>query len=207
MKNDNRMERRAFGIELRGDGEDEKPTSLKGYAAVFNTISNGEMIAPGAFKRSLDHDTDIRAYWSHDQYGSKVLGRRKNGTLELNEDETGLYVEIKPNLNTTWGRDAIEAVARGDVDEMSFGFRPIQEEQTEIDGQQVRILKEVALGEVSPVSEAWYPTTHVEAREKDMDAEDPDPIPADHSTPKQPKQRALKLAILNLLEMEKTHGH
>ncbi len=161
------------------------PTKIVGYAAVFNEVSYGEMIAPGAFTKTLTEQRDIKAYWSHDANGSQVLGRTTNGTLVLREDDRGLWCEITPNLDTEWGRSALASVARGDVTQMSFGFAVVRESYEDVGGQKVRVIKEVKLYEVSPVAEPWYPTTEAVARGKHKAghvAAPPEPILADHST-------------------------
>ncbi len=179
MKNKRKREYRAF--EARADSADA-PTKIEGYAAVFGQIAHGEMIKRGAFAKTLDESADIKAYWSHQAHDSRVLGRTGNGTLELDEDENGLRVVITPNPDTTWGADALASIARGDVDQMSFGFAPIKETLDEIDGEQVRILHELRLYEVSPVAEPWYSGTSASARDIDEAATQPEPVPADHST-------------------------
>lgn len=196
-----KREVRTFDIETRAS-EGEEPTKIVGLAAVFNTIAHGEMIAPGAFTKTLQEQKDIKAYVGHDT--NIILARTGNGTLMLSEGERGLEAEIHPNLKAQSDRDLLAKVERGDINQMSFGFSPIREEMAEIDGQQVRVLKEVRLYEVSVVTEPWYETTTAEAREK-TEAEAPEPVPADHSTPTQKSKCALKKAQLKLLEME--HGH
>jgi len=94
------------------------------------------------------------------------LGRSKAGTLALAEDGTGLRVEITPP-NTQVGRDALESIQRGDVDQMSFGFTvpPGGEDwREEEDGMIVRALSRVKLWEVSPVTFPAYPQTEVGVR-------------------------------------------
>ncbi len=154
---------RRMGFEVRADSA-ETPTKIVGYAAVFGQVAYGEMIQAGAFSKTLSEGRDIKAYWSHQM--SHVLARRENGTLRLEEDAHGLKVEIKPNPDTTWGRDALGSVARGDVTQMSFGFWPVNSEWRDIDGQRVEVLTEIRLFEVSPVAEPWYEGTAAEAREK-----------------------------------------
>lgn len=110
-----------FDLELREDGDE---MSLVGYAALFNSRSENlggftEVIAPGAFGRSLKSRVDVKLLWNHDT--SAVLGSTRSGTLELVEDERGLKVKAKLP-NTTYGRDAKELIKRGDVTGFSFGF-------------------------------------------------------------------------------------
>jgi HK97 family phage prohead protease len=155
------VEYRAFpaGIQM-GDG-----ARIIGYAAVFNTYSEPlgsfrEIIRPGAFRNALE--ADVRALWNHDP--NYVLGRTKNGTLTLAEDEKGLAVEIRPP-DTQWARDVMESIRRGDVDQMSFSFRSVRERWlTDRDGQQVRELLEVELFDVSPVTFPAYQETTVQVR-------------------------------------------
>lgn len=192
--------RMPFKIELRelGDGQ-----SIVGYASVFNEIAHGEVVRPGAFTKTLQEAKDIKAYWSHDAMGSQVLARMSNGTLQLMEDEKGLRVHIRPNLETSWGKDALASVERGDVDQMSFGFSPIVATETVIDGEVVRELKEVRLYEVSLVAEPWYEGTSAAVRDKCKCCE-PEPEPRDsHSTT---GQRDLRERELELIHKEKQHG-
>jgi len=164
------MERRYFeAVELRAEESGDGVRRIVGYAAKFNVRSSvifgafQEMILPGAFADSLGRD-DVRALWQHDT--AQVLGRSKAGTLALAEDGTGLRVEITPP-NTQVGRDALESIQRGDVDQMSFGFTvpPGGEDwREEEDGMIVRALSRVKLWEVSPVTFPAYPQTEVGVR-------------------------------------------
>lgn len=174
-----KREIRRFDIETRA-GDGDEPTMIVGRAAVFNTIAHGEMIAPGAFAKTLQEQKDIKAYVGHD--ANMILARTANSTLELTEGPDGLDVVIHPNLKAQSDRDVMAKVERGDINQMSFGFSPVIEEVTEVGGQQVRVLKEVRLYEVSVVTEPWYETTVAEAREKSEPDERPEPVPADHST-------------------------
>lgn len=165
------MERRTFEIkELRAvPAVDNQPSVISGYAAVFNARSDliwgefREVIAPGAFAESLQRD-DVRALWQHDT--AQVLGRKRAGTLTLEEDDHGLRVEIHPP-DTQTGRDAVALIQRGDVSEMSFMFtvRPKGESWAEdTDGTKVRTVLKAKLWEVSPVTFPAYPQTEVGMR-------------------------------------------
>lgn len=153
-------------LEARAENEGQR---LVGYAAMFDTLSQDlggfrEQIRQGAFARSLEGSPDVRALWNHNtQY---VLGRTSAGTMSLREDEKGLRVEIEPP-DSSWARDLMTSVERGDVSQMSFGFRVRaggQEFDENDEGEILRTLTDVELMEVSPVTFPAYPDTSIAAR-------------------------------------------
>jgi len=99
---------------------------------------------------------DIRSLWQHD--ATRVLGRTTNGTLALRVEEDGIYAESIPP-DTTWARDALISIERGDVTSSSFAFYADEDEWL-VTGQEVirRVLRGT-LVEVSPVTWAAYPLT------------------------------------------------
>jgi len=156
---------RTIGGELRVDGEGEDGKKIVGHAAVFNQLSLPmygfrEQVLPGAFKKTIK-ESDIRALWNHNP--NNVLGRNTAGTLELSEDDTGLAVRITPP-DTQWAKDLSESIRRGDVSQMSFGFRTIKDSFHTEEGMITRNLEEVQLFDVSPVTYPAYPTTDVSVR-------------------------------------------
>ena len=168
------IERRTFPLtEFRMEEKGSDPPKIVGYAAVFNQLSEDlggfrEKIAPGAFKKTIQ-EADIRALWNHNP--DYVLGRNKSGTLKLEEDNHGLRIEVTPP-DTTWAKDLITSMKRGDVDQMSFGFRTIKDRWEGERGNNIRTLLEVELYDVSPVTYPAYPQTTVEARSWDLDGMD-----------------------------------
>jgi hypothetical protein len=159
---------RTFQVEeLRVVSNEGEAPVIEGYAAVFGVLSEDlggfrEMIEPGAFKRTLEEGADVLALWDHES--PYVLGRRSNDTLLLKEDEKGLRVRILPP-DTQWARDALVSIRRGDVKQMSFGFRTVRDEWHQDDAGAVsRTLLDVDLFEVSPVAFPAYRDTVVEAR-------------------------------------------
>lgn len=160
------MERRVFGVsELRAEEGDGGERLITGYAAVFDQLSVPlwgfqEEIRQGAFAKTI-REGDIRSLWNHDV--NYVMGRTKNGTLALREDDHGLWVEIRPP-ETEWANGFMESIRRGDVDQMSFGFDAVRDAWRDVKGGQVRTLVEVKLYEVSPVTFPAYPQTHVSTR-------------------------------------------
>lgn len=139
---------------------------LVGHAARFNSLSDDlggfrELVLPGAFKRSLRENSDIRALVDHDP--SKILGRTNAGTLKVFEDKMGLAVDIQPP-DTQAGRDVATSIRRGDVDQMSFAFSVVSEDWETKDSLDIRTLEEVRLHEVSIVTFPAYPQTHIALR-------------------------------------------
>ncbi len=123
-----------------------------------------EQFKRGAFTDSLTQDDQL-ALWSHDY--SQVLGRTKNGTLRLFEDEIGLRFELDL-ADTTLGDDTYKTIKRGDVDGVSFGFQMVKEEWDESDPDNVvRSVTKAKLIEISPVAFPAYPDSQVSARSHD----------------------------------------
>jgi len=162
--------RRAFeltDVEVR-QGEGEEPSHIRGHAAVFNKLSlplGGfrERIRPGAFTKTIK-EADVRALWNHDR--NFVLGRTKSKTLELREDAKGLFFEAQPP-DTSWARDVMVTMERGDVDQASFAFRVIREEwsnEGDETKETIRELIEVELRDVSPVTFPAYTQTDAKTR-------------------------------------------
>jgi HK97 family phage prohead protease len=153
------------GIELRyaaGPGV----IRLLGHAAIFDAVADlgrhRERIARGAFKDTIAND-DIRALINHNpQY---VLGRTRARTLKLAEDDKGLAVTIDLP-DTSYARDLVESIRRGDVSGMSIGFTALDDVvEEDADGAMVRTLKRVKLHDVSPVTFPIYPQTDMKARD------------------------------------------
>lgn len=165
------IERRAFAVEgLTLETRAEGKRRLSGHAAVFDQLSEDlggfrEQIARGAFTEAIVGD-DVRALFNHD--ANFVLGRTVSKTLRLSEDARGLAIEIDlPDTQTV--RDLVVApIERGDISQMSFGFRVRpngQDWAKDDDGRTVRTLKKLRLFDVSPVTFPAYPQTDIAVRE------------------------------------------
>lgn len=142
---------------------------LVGHAAVFGSDSLPfagefkpwvERIAPGAFKRTLRDHPDVLALWSHDT--SIPIGRTPR-TLTLREDSHGLHAEVTL-IDTTPCRDALAACRAGHVTGWSFGFVAKSTRWVKGRDQDLRILDDVDLHEVSPTAFPAYPGTDLAAR-------------------------------------------
>jgi HK97 family phage prohead protease len=190
-----KREYRASSEALEIRQELGEPLKIRGYAAVFNQLSQPifgfrERILPGAFKKSLSND--VRALVSHDP--ALILGRTKSGTLKLREDEHGLHTEIAPP-NTSLGHDTVESIKRGDLDQMSFGFQVVTDEWKHEDKQLIRELVEVELFDVSVVAFPAYTQTSVSVRslwpdgmpeEIEKATAEPSVVPKESPQPSQP---------------------
>lgn len=161
---ENNMEFRSYPVEIRVS--DEENRRIVGHAAVFNSRSQliaglfQETILPGAFRDVLNDD--VRALINHNP--NYILGRTKSGTLRLSEDSTGLAVDITPP-DTTYARDLLTSMNRGDIDQMSFSFKVGKDRWYEEDGVVVReIIKIDKVYDVSPVTYPAYTETDVSAR-------------------------------------------
>lgn len=150
--------------------EEDDARIIEGYFSVFNSIYEiapgmTESVAPGAFSSSLAND--VRALTNHDT--TLVLGRTKAHTLELRQDEHGLWGRIAVNPNDGDAMNLWERVKRGDVDQCSFGFQ-ILDEETEFrdDGSIHWTIKDVDLFEVSCCTFPAYKETNISARAEEL---------------------------------------
>lgn len=144
-------------LELKALGEDGE---INGYGAVFgNRDSYGDVILPGAFKRSLaDHKRNKsrpKMFWQHDP------GQPIGSWTEIAEDDKGLLVTGQLNMEVQKGREAHALLKAGDIDGLSIGYRVVKGDFDEADS--VFLLKELMLVEVSVVSQPANPLATVSA--------------------------------------------
>ena len=150
--------------------EEDGNLYVEGYFSVYNSKywlwdEAYETIEPGAFEGQTNGD--IRALTNHDS--TLVLGRTTAGTLELREDEKGLWGRVTINQNDRAAMDLYERVKRGDVSQCSFGFDILdQEVEYSETGPTVWHIRKVKLYEVSVVTFPAYEETSVEARKNEL---------------------------------------
>lgn len=166
MNRENRQLRTAMTeFQTREDGDD---LVIEGYFAVFNSnydlgYGMSESIAPGAFTDTLADD--IRALINHDT--TLVLGRTSAHTLDVRQDEHGLWGKVKINPNDQDAMNLYARVKRGDVSQCSIGF-DILDEETEYRGEEVHwTIKAVKLWELSACTFPAYQETAIAARSAD----------------------------------------
>ena len=155
-----------LAIETRGEG-DKKTSTLRGYAAVFNSRSEvlgwyREILMPGAFAQPISERQDVRALLNHDP--NIVLGRTTNNTVRLSQDGTGLLSEIDL-ADTQSARDLATSIGRGDINQMSFAFSTRDYSWDIEDGEYIRVVRSVKrLYDVSPVTYPAYSATSIGLR-------------------------------------------
>lgn len=155
-------------FETRDDNGELK---IEGYFAVFNSNYQifddlSESVAPGAFDDTLGDD--VRALIDHDT--RLVLGRNTAHTLELRQDEHGLWGSISINPNDQDAMNLYARVQRGDVDQCSFGFDILSEDyDVRDDGSVHWTIRKVRLYEVSVCTFPAYEETNVKARSAQRD--------------------------------------
>jgi uncharacterized protein len=159
------------GVQLRAaKGAD---FVLEGIAASYNMPSKPipggpagmpfiEKIKRGAFARALHEKQDVKALFNHNP--NYVLGRVKNGTLQLSDTDTGLAFRVQLNDKSQTHRDIYANVRSGLVDECSFAFVAKGEKWNA--GYTQRALTDVDLLDVSIVTDPAYggSATIVQAR-------------------------------------------
>ncbi len=167
-----KLERRYLPItevELRQD-EESGQYKISGYAAVFNKRSENlggfvEVLRPGAFRKVLDNEPDVKCLFNHDP--NKLLARTKNGTLTLEENTVGLKFEALLG-DTSIAQDVWQMVQRGDVDQCSFAFSVAENGDKFTEQKENLYLREIfevnMLADVSPVVYPAYSQTSVNVR-------------------------------------------
>jgi HK97 family phage prohead protease len=138
---------KSFDLEVKDI--DRKSRVVKGYFSSFGNIdSQGDMIMPGAFKRSIQEwgfqaKNRIKHLQNHDTNLS--LGK----IIDMKEDDFGLYYESRI-VETSFGTDFIKMVEGGLITEHSIGFSTLREQKNDDYNE----IQEVKLYEGSSLT-AW----------------------------------------------------
>lgn len=158
-------ERITMEAEIRAVGTVDENFKIAGYAATFNQEATGlnfrEVIAPGAFSRSLSTDNPVFLLVNHDT-DQLPLASTQSGTLRLSEDQHGLKMEADLDMKNPRAAELASAIERGDVNKMSFAFSVGPDGQTKENG--LRTLTDLDLYEVSAVTWPAYNSTSLGAR-------------------------------------------
>lgn len=195
------MEIRMQNAEIRAS--EDGTLKVSGYVNKTEQLSNVlgstkkfvEKIAKGAFQRAIQNTKrDIDFLAEHND--KLILASTRNGSLELKEDDQGLFMSatIAP---TSWGKDTYTLIKAGIYRNMSFGFRTIKDKWKLLEnGLYERTIEELELFEVSVVKDPAYSQSTISARGIEL-IEDVE-IPAELEKEKREMEKIL--AILYSLE-------
>lgn len=175
---------RAEAFSASDEGRLEGLVAPFGHETIIGDLKRGgfrEEIAPGAFRKTLG-EGDVILLDNHDM--TRPLARKSAGTLDLREVDKGLEFSAQP-ADTSYGRDLRTNIKAGNIGGMSFGFEPVKDDWFDEAGAPSnrnvgtrRVLREVKLIEVSPVTRPAYSGTVVSARSQiDAAREDRGPKP------------------------------
>jgi uncharacterized protein len=134
-------------LQFKALNVDTEQGIFDGYASVSGIIdSEKDVVEPGAFKRTLSEGFakgGVKLLALHNEYQLPV-----GKSLELREDEPGLYVKgyISP---TTLGSDVRQLIKDGVLGDLSIGYEAIV---SDIDDKGIRHLRDVELYEISIVT-------------------------------------------------------
>lgn len=165
-------EKITMDVEIRALDTQDGSIRIGGYAATFNKEATGlnfrEVIAPGAFTRTLQTGNPVFLLVNHDM-GELPLAATQSGTLQLSEDKVGLRMEADLDPSNPRAAEVASALRRGDVNKMSFAFSVAEGGQTREEG--LRTLTDLDLYEVSIVTLPAYDSTTVGMRsaQEDLD--------------------------------------
>ncbi|GLQ20384.1 HK97 family phage prohead protease [Algimonas porphyrae] len=133
-------------LRVKANGE---PGEFSGYGSIFGNVdSYRDVVMPGAFTKSIarhkEAGTRPKMFWQHDP------GQPIGSWTSFEEDETGLLMSGKLNMDVQRGAEAYALLKAGDIDGMSIGYWEIETERDD-DGNTLK-LTELDLVEVSVVS-------------------------------------------------------
>lgn len=136
-------------LDIKEGTLEEDEGVFVGYASIFNNVdSYGDKVVPGAFTKSLGsfgpNGSGIACYWSHQMDDPmKCIG----WTKEAGEDDRGLKVKVKLDLDNPNAAQAYKLAKAGVVRQMSFAYEVVDWEDK---GDHIE-LKELKIFEVSLV--------------------------------------------------------
>ncbi len=158
-------EEKTFPFEIKAVTEEG---SFEGYAAIFGKPDAfGEVIEKGAFNKTLKEGKSRVMLWYHDP-------RNPIGTADLEVDDKGLKVKGTFDLNVQAAREKHSLMKTKVIKGLSFGFKTVRDLW---DGS-TRILKELKLFEISPVTFGMHPQAVITSV-KQWDEQKP--FPNEHS--------------------------
>lgn len=139
------MDYKIFGAEFKAAGDRGE---YEGYFSIFGNVDDGlDVVHKGAFVKTINERARrVKVFYAHDW--SKLIGPPPE---VLAEDERGLYARGRLTLDSFWGREVWALMKDGALTEGSIGYEAVKFDFEDLDGKQVRHIREVKLYEISPV--------------------------------------------------------
>ena len=165
-----KIERQACALEVKFDAGAAETMSFSGYGAYFGNVdSYGDVIAPGAFRKTLAKARKSNVWPAMLLQHGSFLGGDDNMPVgvwtDMREDDKGLWVEGRL-ADTQRGRDAYQLLKmqpRPALSGMSIGYRPVEWKLAQSDDEPRRTIKSLELFEVSLVTFPANDDARVEA--------------------------------------------
>lgn len=137
-------------FEIKSFKEDGEDFTIEGYGAVFGNIDSvGDVIEKGAFAKTLSERKERIAFCLQHNI-NEPIGR----IMDIKEDDYGLWLKCRISSSEDKIRTKIK---EGILKEMSIGYRTINSKSEIRDGQEIELLTEIKLFEVSLVTVAANP--------------------------------------------------
>lgn len=156
---------RKLDMQFRAETTEDEKMEIKGYAVVFNspeTYGYTEIISKNALDNAKMDDVVLR-YNHNDSF--MVLARTRNGSLKLNKDDKGLFMDAILQDNITEHKDIFNAIKSGLIDKQSFAFT-VEEDEYDYESDTRTITKIGKLFDVSVVDQPFYNATDVSVASK-----------------------------------------
>ena len=154
-------------IEVKAQEGDSKTLHIKAYACVFGNVdSYGDIIDTGACDKFLKSEEAgrMKLCYQHDYH--EVIGV----ITDKGVDAIGLWIEADI-LDTSTGIDVQKLINAGAINEFSIGYYADKYRYEKREGYdyELRILEEITIVEVSPVTRAANPKAILlDAKSEDM---------------------------------------
>lgn len=122
--------------------------TITGYLAHFGSVDYGNDITEkGAFAKTL-----LEGKGKHMFLNFHNFDQPHNKFSVLQEDDFGLYFEVKMIEGVTYSMDTLRLYDAGVLTDQSYGFHAVKKSFEKKEGQTIRRLKEVMFGEGSNVA-------------------------------------------------------
>ena len=169
---------------------DEEKGIIEAYVSIFGNVdSYGEIVDKGAFSESIKNHFPRYPKGVRDHDWTQPIAK----TLEIKEDERGLYVKAKLILEIEKARETYILMKEGVLTDFSFGYRV---DEDAIDPETgFRHLKKLTIYEWSPVLVGANPKTTLvnvksgeQGEEEEEDTEENEDTPTDPVDPLKPAE-------------------